>query len=86
MPALPPPFPASLLPDWERGSWRVAPRAGRRAAASGRSLLLLPGAWPVGLDSRSLWVEGCWSVFPCLSFPHVSPAPPRSAVESTLRL
>lgn len=86
MPTLSPPFPASLLPNWKRGFWLVVPRAGKCAAALRQSLLLLPGAWPVGLDSRPLWVKGCWSVSSCLSFRHVSPAPPRSGVETALDL
>ena len=78
-----PGFPPSKL---ETGLLASRAEAGRCAAALRKSLLLLPGAWPVGLDSRSLWVEGWWSVFSCLSFPYVSPAPPRSGVETTLRL
>lgn len=39
-------------------SWGLVPRAGKYVAALGRSSLLVPGVWPVSLDSRLLWVEG----------------------------
>lgn len=72
-----------LLSDWNPGlCWGVVPRSGKYVAALCRSSLLVPGVWPVSLDSRLLWVEGCWGSFSACLFPGFFP----SGVETVLHL
>lgn len=64
------PFRTSLLAEWKPGSrWGVVPRARECVVALCTSSLLVPGVWPVSLDSRLLRVEGWGGSFSACIFP-----------------